>query len=75
MRGNTTLHGASTLCMLLQYVASTAEIHGQSLMCGARHEGPRTPQRTDDANLDWVFVKKTHNNTVKCVSKKINKLS
>ena len=45
--------------MLLQYVARTAEVQGQSLMCGARHEGPRTPQRTDDANLDWGFVKKT----------------
>ena len=52
--------------MLLQNVASTAEIQGQSLMCGARHEGPRTPQRTDDANLDWVFVKKTQQHSQVC---------
>ena len=42
---------------LTSYVApGTTEIQGHSQLCRGRCEGPKTPSRTTDANLDCVFV-------------------
>ena len=40
--------------------SGTTEIQGHSQVCRVRHEGPRTPSTTTDANLDCAFVLKTN---------------
>ena len=37
----------------------TTEIQGHLQACRTRHGGPRTPSRTTNANLDFVFVNHT----------------
>ena len=38
------------------FASGTTEIQGHRQVWGARHEGPRTPSTTTDANLDCAFV-------------------